>query len=369
MFIRVWPLFIKELLANWRDRANRYVLLFSPVIQVFIFAFAATQEVKNVPLAVLDQDRSALTRELISRFEGSPQFSQVVRLSGVSDIAPAINSRSAMAVVHIASDFSRKVMAGQPAQIQLLLDGRQSNSAQIIQGYAIEIVDRLNRELALAGGLQGPPSVVVARTWFNPNSQTLWSSVPGLFAILITVVGMMVSGLSVARERELGSFEQLLVSPLTSTEILAGKALSALAIAVAQSTLLMFVAMYVLAIPMEGSIVLLYSATIIFLAAVIGIGLFISSLASTQQQAIIGVFMFLTPAILLSGFATPVSNMPDWLQTLTLVNPIRHFVVISKGVFLKDLPADVIAAHLWPLTLIAAVTLSAAAWLFRHKTA
>lgn len=369
MLIRLQQLFMKELLANWRDRANRYLLLLSPLIQVLIFSFAATQEVKNVPLAVLDQDRSLLTRELISRFEGSPQFPGLIRLNSNADIASTIDSRVAPVVIHIASDFSRKILAGEPAQIQLLLDGRRSNAAQIIQGYASEIVDRFNSELIQLGRLPGPPSVVVARTWFNPNTDTLWSTVPALFAVLTTAVGLMVSALSIARERELGSFEQLLVSPLTSTEILAGKALSALVIAMAQSTILMLFAMYVLGIPMEGSMALLYAATVIFLLSVIGIGLFISSLCATQQQAIIGVFMFQAPAILLSGYATPVSNMPDWLQTLTLVNPIRHFVVISKGVFLKDLPADVIAAHLWPLALIAAVTLSGATWLFRNKMA
>ncbi len=369
MLIRLKQLFLKELLANWRDKANRYLLLISPIIQVLIFSFAATQEVKNVPLAVLDQDRSVLTRELIARFEGSPQFSRVVRLNSIAEIAPAIDSRATPAVFHMGSDFSRRLMAGQSVQVQLLLDGRRSNAAQIIQGYASEIIERFNGELAELAQLPGPPSVVVARTWFNPNTDTLWSTVPALFAVLTTAVGLMVSALSIARERELGSFEQLLVSPLTSTEILAGKALSALVIAMAQSTILMLFAMYVLGIPMEGSMTLLYAATVIFLLSVIGIGLFISSLCATQQQAIIGVFMFQAPAILLSGYATPVSNMPDWLQTLTLVNPIRHFVVISKGVFLKDLPADVIASHLWPLLLIAVVTLSGATWLFRNKTA
>jgi ABC-2 type transport system permease protein len=365
----VWALFIKEILANWRDKSNRYMLLFSPVIQVLIFSFAATQEVRNVPLAVFDQDQTVVTRELISRFEASPQFSRVIRLGSDAEIAETIDARIAPAVLYIRSDFSRKLDAGEPVKVQLLLDGRRSNAAQIITGYAVEIIDRLNGELSSLNGVRAPGSVVVARTWFNPNLETLWSSVPGLFAVLITVVGMMVSALSVARERELGSFEQLLVSPLTSAEILAGKALAALAIAMTQATVLIVIATVVLGVPMEGSIGLLYVSIIVFLLSVIGIGLFISSLSGTQQQAIIGVFMFLVPAILLSGYATPVSNMPEWLQTLTLANPIRHFVVISKGVFLKDLPIDAIAAHLLPLAIIAAVTLSSAMWLFRHKQA
>jgi ABC-2 type transport system permease protein len=365
---RLWSLIVKELLANWRDRGNRFILLIAPMVQVLVFSFAATQEVKNVPLAVLDESRSVQSRELISRFEGSPQFSQIMQLEGISDISRVIDARATPAVLHIAQDFSRKLAAGEPAKVQLLLDGRRSNAAQIIEGYTAEIIERLNAEVAKLTGQRGVPSVVVARTWFNPNSDTLWSTVPGLFAVLTTSVGMMVSALSIARERELGSFEQLLVSPLTSLEILAGKAVSALLIAVAETSIIMLTAMFVLGVPMEGSMLLLYGAMIVYLLAIIGIGLFISSLSSTQQQAIIGTFMFLAPAILLSGYATPVSNMPDWLQTLTLGNPVRHFVVIAKGAFLKDLPVDVIAAHLWPLALIAAVTLSAATWLFRHKT-
>ena len=365
----LWSLIVKELLANWRDRRNRVILLIAPMIQVLVFSFAATQEVKNVPIAVLDQDRSVLSRELISRFDGSPQFSEIIRLANIAEIAPAIDSREALAVLHIGQDFSRRLAARQPAQIQLLLDGRRSNAAQVVQGYAVEIVDRMNAEVSELGGVRDPPGLVVARTWFNPNSDTLWSTVPGLFAVLTTSVAMMVSALSVARERELGSFEQLLVSPLTSVEILAGKAASALLIAVAETSTIMLIAMYVLGVPMEGSMLLLYAAMLVYLLSIIGIGLFISALASTQQQAIIGSFMFLAPAILLSGYATPVSNMPDWLQTLTLLNPVRHFVVIAKGSFLKDLPIDVVAAHLWPLALIAAATLSAATWLFRFKTA
>jgi ABC-2 type transport system permease protein len=369
MRFRLWSLIVKELLANWRDRRNRVILLIAPMIQVLVFSFAATQEVKNVSLGVLDQDRSVLSRELISRFEGSPQFSQVIPLSSVSEIASTIDSRAALAVLHIGQDFSRRIMGRQPAQVQILLDGRSSNSAQIVHGYAIEIIDRMNAEVLEIGAVRNPSGAVVARTWFNPNSDTLWSTVPGLFAVLTTTVAMMVSALSVARERELGSFEQLLVSPLTSLEILAGKAASALMIAFAQTTIIMLISMYVLSVPMEGSMLLLYGAMIVYLLSIIGIGLFISSLASTQQQAIIGVFLFLAPAILLSGYATPVSNMPDWLQTLTLINPVRHFVVISKGSFLKDVPIDVVASHLWPLLLIAVVTLSGAMWLFRFKTA
>ena len=203
--------------------------------------------------------------------------------------------------------------------------------------------------------------------WFNPNLEPTWSTVPGLVAILTTLMGVMVTALSVARERELGTFEQLLVSPLSPAEVIVGKTLPALLLGVAEASGMVLVGVLVFRVPLTGSLGLLYLAMVVYLAAVIGIGLFVSSLAKTQQQAILGAFVFMVPAMLLSGFASPVENMPDWLQTVTLANPIRHFMVIAKGVFLKAMPAAEVVRNLVPLVLIAAVTLSAASWLFRRR--
>jgi len=210
-------------------------------------------------------------------------------------------------------------------------------------------------------------STVVSRAWFNPNLDPQWSTVPGLVAILTTLMGVMVTGLSVARERELGSFDQLLVSPLSPTEILIGKSSPALVIGVAQATGMVLVGVFVFGVPFRGSVVLLYASMVVFLLAVIGVGLFVSSLARTQQQAVLYSFLFIVPAVLLSGFASPVENMPDWIQSLTVANPVRHFLVILKGLFLKDLPAVEVARRLQPLVVLAAVTLTTASWLFRRR--
>jgi ABC-2 type transport system permease protein len=207
----------------------------------------------------------------------------------------------------------------------------------------------------------------VARVWFNPNFETTWSSVPNLVAILTTVLGLVVTALSVARERELGTFEQLLVSPLRPIEIIVGKTVPALLIGLVEVTGMLLVGVFLFRVPFHGSIALLYASMLVYLAAVIGVGLFISSLSRTQQQAILGAFVFMVPAVLLSGFASPIENMPDWLQWVTLANPVRHFLVIVKGLFLKDLPAVEVARNLWPLALIAPLTLSAATWLFRRR--
>jgi ABC-2 type transport system permease protein len=367
MWLRIHSLVVKELLAVWRDPKSRFILLGPPVIEMLIFAFAATQEVKNVRLAVFNRDTGIYARDLVERFEGSPNFAEVRHLQAEPDIARAIDSRSVLLVVHIREDFSRELAAGRPASVQLILDGRSSNASQLLAGYAEAIVERFNEELTQTRKVPPPASAVVARVWFNPNLDALWSTVPSLVAILAALEGLMVTALSVARERELGTFEQLLVSPLSPAEIVVGKTVPALLIGWGEGTLMVTVAVLVFRVPLTGSLALLYVSMTVFLFAVIGVGLFISSLARTQQQAILGTFACMVPMMLLSGFASPIENMPDWLQWLTLANPIRHFIVIVKGVFLKAMPAADVLHSLVPLAVIAVVTLSAATWLFRRR--
>src|SRR5262245_33152122 len=316
---------------------------------MLVFAFAATQEVKNVRMAVLNKDYGTAARDLVARFEGSPNFAEVRHLRGEADIAPAVDSRGVLMVVHLGPDFSRELAAGRPAAVQLILDGRRANAAQLVAGYAQDILDRYDRELAADRRRPEPPSVAVARVWFNPNLETTWNSVPSLVAILTTLMGLVVTALSVARERELGTFEQLLVSPLQPVEIIVGKTAPALLIGLAEATMMIGVGVLAFRVPLHGSVPLLYASMVVYLAAVIGVGLFISSLARTQQQAILGAFVFMVPAVTLSGFASPIENMPDWLQWATLANPLRHFLVIVKGLFLKDLPAAEVLRNLWPL--------------------
>jgi ABC-2 type transport system permease protein len=364
---RVRTLIVKELLAVLRDPRGRYILIVPPLIEMLVFSFAATQELKNVRMAVLNDDYGTAARDLVARFEGAPTFTEVRSLRGEAEIAPAIDAQRVLMVLHIGADFSRQVAAGRPAAVQLILDGRRSNAAQIVAGYSQAILDGYSRELATARHAPEPPSVVTARVWFNPNLETTWNTMPSLVAILTTMMGLVVTALSVARERELGTFEQLLVSPLDPLEIVVGKTVPALLIGLAEATAMLLAGVLAFRVPFQGSVALLYASMVVYLAAVIGVGLFVSSLARTQQQAILGAFVFVVPANLLSGFASPIENMPDWLQTLTLANPLRYYLVIVKGLFLKDMPAAEVLRNLWPLAVIALVTLSAATWLFRHR--
>jgi ABC-2 type transport system permease protein len=362
------PLIVKELLAAWRDPRGRFILIGPPLMQLLLFTYAATQDVTNVRMAVFNEDYGTAARDLIARFEGSRNFGEVSFLRGEADIAPAVDSLRVLMVLHIGPNFSRELAAGRPGSVQLILDGRRSNAAQLVAGYAQAIFDAYNQELVWGQRGPEPPSVAVSRVWFNPNRETTWNSVPSLVVILTTVMGLVVTALSVARERELGTFEQLLVSPLQPFEIIIGKTVPALLIGLAEATMIIAFGVFVFRVPLHGSLALLYASMVVYLAAVIGVGLFISSLARTQQQAILGAFVFMVPAITLSGFASPIENMPDWLQWATLANPIRHFLVIAKGLFLKNLSAAEVLRNLWPLMGIAVVTLTASTWLFRRRT-
>jgi ABC-2 type transport system permease protein len=371
MWHRILALVVKEMLAVFRDPKSRFVLIVPPLLQMVVFSFAATQEVRNVRVAVFDQDGGVAARELVSRFAGSRTFRSVRLLRGQDEVRRAIDSQDALLVLCIDPTFSRDLRAGRPARVQLVLDGRRANAAAVVLGYANSVI----AEFAAAARQHGAPpaarpvvrSVVVSRAWFNPNLNSIWNTVPSLVGILTTLVGLLITALSVARERELGTFEQLLVSPLRPFEILVGKTVPALALGLGEGLLMAAIGRLVFGIPLVGSTVLLAASIFVYLFAVVGVGLLISSIATTQQQAILGAFTFMAPAVLLSGFATPVENMPAWLRWVTYADPLRYFLVVSKGVFLEGMDARVAAATLWPLGVIAAATLGSAAWLFRHR--
>lgn len=366
---RLRALIFKELLAILRDPKSRVIIVVPPIVQLVVFSFAATLEVRNVDVMVLNRDAGRWGHEIVHRIEGAaPTFREVLHADAPTDLRAAIDRQRVLATIHIGATFSRDIEAGRPADIQIVLDGRRSNAAQIVGGYLNQIMTSVAAETpagrrALAGAIN-----VVPRNWFNPNLEFRWFMVPNLVAAIALLIGIIVTALSIARERELGTFDQLMVAPLRTHEILIGKLTPPIMIGLFHITLYVIVAVLIFGIPLRGSLFLLYGSAIFFLASVVGIGLFISAIAMTQQQAILGAFLFLVPAMLLSGFTTPIENMPTWLQPITLINPLRYFVIVVRGVFLKDIPVGEVVAQTVPLALIAVVSLSSAAWLFRHRT-
>lgn len=367
MLSRILSLIFKEMLAMWRDKKSRIVMIVPPIMQLFIFAFAATLDVKNVPIGILNRDNGKQGFELVQRFYGSPVFNKVVFLKSVEEVAPFIDNMKGVMVISLDEQFSKNLTAGREANIQLILDGRKSNTAQIVAGYASSIIQTFNHDFATRAQISQQNTQIIPRNWFNPNLLYYWYNIPSLSGIITMLVGLLVTALSVAREREMGTFDQLLVSPATPFEILVGKTIPAVIIGMAEGTIIISVGVFIFDIPFTGSILLLYMAMFVFVMAISGVGLFISSLSNTQQQAVLGSFLFMSPSVLLSGFATPIENMPIWLQPVTFLIPLRYYLIVAKGIFLKNMPADIVFENVWPMAIIAIFTLGCASWFFKRR--
>lgn len=367
MLGRVYSLIIKEILAVWRDKKSRFVLIVPPILQLFIFTFAATLDVQNVTIGILNRDNGEQGFELVQRFHGSPTFAHIIYLKGVEEIEPLIDNQRAMMVVHLDEQFSRNLDAGKVADVQLIMDGRKSNTTQIVQGYAASIINRFNDDLAVQKGFKQQRAKLFPYYWYNPNLLYYWYNVPSLCGILTMFEALIISAISVSRERELGTFDQLLVSPLSPFEIVLGKIIPAIIISMLEGTLIILAGIFVFKVPFTGSFLLLYFGMFVFVCAIVGVGLFISALSMTQQQAVLGSFIFSSPSILLSGFATPIENMPYWLQYFTYAIPLRYFLVIAKGLFLKAMPAEVVLSNTWPMAIIALITITGSTFCFRRR--
>jgi len=372
---RLLALIVKEFLALLKDPKSRSVLIGPPFIQLIVFGYAATFELKDIPYAVYNEDRGAISRTLEAAFAGAPSFRQVATLSSGAEMAPLLDSRQALLVIHIGPRFSERLLSGESSQessqihapLQVIIDGRNSNTAMVALNYVRSIVDQFNRQWMRERGLPAMPAHLESRAWFNPNLESRWFFVPGIIGMLALITTILVTAMTVAREREQGTFDQLLVTPLRPGEILIGKALPGFLIGLAQGTVILLIVTLWFKVPLLGSLPALYCGLALFLMSGVGAGLLISSLAVTQQQGLLGAFLFMVPAIILSGFATPIANMPPIVQAITRIDPLRYFLVILRKVFLEGAGFDVLLHQLWPMALIGTAALALASWLFRHR--
>ena len=380
MLQRLLAIVRKELITMLRDPRARMALIIPPIIQLFIFSSAATMEVKNIALAVVDLDRGPYAADVQQRLGGSRSFTRLPRYANVASARGALEREQVIGILVLPSGFSADRTAGRPASAQLLLDGRRSNAAQITAQYVSIIMASEAADLSgapphanTAGGSAAlaPPAnaEVVIDNWFNPNLDYQWFMLPNLVGTLSLGVALMITALSVARERELGTFDQTLVSPATPVEIALGKLLPPLLVATVQATLYLLIVTLLYGVPFRGNLLVFYAAVLAFAEACAGVGLFISSLVHTQQQAFLGAFAVLLPFALLSGFATPVENMPWWLQFVTTINPLAHMLRLMQGLFLKGASVASMAQDLVKLLEIALCTTVAAVLLFRRKAA
>ncbi len=367
MWRRIGALMKKEFLALFKDKRSRIVVIVPPILQLLVFGYAATFDLNRIPLAVYDEDHSQASRDLVARFEGSSNFDLVTTISHDEQIAPLVNARKALLVLHIGPQFSRELLGGRSGPVQVIIDGRNSNTAAILLNYVNTIIAGFNTDWQQQIGAVATPAYLETRAWFNPNLVSRWFIVPGIVGLLTLVVTTLVTALSVAREREQGTFDQLLVTPFRPVEILIGKALPGFIIGFAEATVIILIVTLWFQVPLRGSVVTLYVGIFFFLLSTVGMGLMISSLSVTQQQGLLGAFLFIVPSIILSGFATPIANMPVLVQRLTLINPMRYFLVILRSIFLQGAPFHLLISQFWPMAVIGLVNLAVAGRMFRAR--
>jgi pyoluteorin transport system permease protein len=365
--LRIVTLVRKELLTLLKDPRSRVILFVPAILQSLLFGYAASYDLNHVPYAVFDRSRSAASSALIARLDGSGVFDRVANIERAADAKTLIDSRRALIVIQIGPDFERRLAAGQTADVQVIADGRNSNTAGTALGYINTIVDAFNAEWRQTHGLAAPPVSVSIRAWYNPNLETRWNMIPGLIGTITLLQTLLLTALSVAREREDGTFDQLLVTPIRPAEIMIGKALPSTVVGLIQATLILLVAQLWFGIPFVGSFLTLYAGLCLFVIAAVGVGLFVSALSATMQQAMLFSFVLVMPFILLSGLATPIGNMPVVFQYLTLINPLRYVIDLTRRVYLEGAGAADLFSDLWPLAVIGAATLPVAAWMFRNR--
>lgn len=363
---RIKHMLIKEFIQIFRDPRMKGVIFLMPIIQLLVFGYAVTTDVKNIPTLVYDLDNSVASRELIGRFVKSGYFEVLEYTDRDSRIRDLMDRGEVGAVLRINKGFENDLRAGRTAQLQLIVDGTDSNTAGIVLNYSSRIAGQFSNKvlverLTRATGRPANTSRVEleTRAWFNENLESRNFYVPGVIAIIVMLITLMLTSMAVVREKEIGTMEQIMVTPITSVEFILGKTVPFALIGFADVVLITLLGVFWFEVPIRGSLLLLFVATALYLLTTLAIGLFISTVSQTQQQAMMSTFFFYFPAVLLSGFMFPIANMPVVVQWLTYLNPLRYFLVIIRGVFLKGVGPDV----LWPQILALAVMGRVALWL------
>ena len=359
MFKRVRFLFVKELIQVLRDKRLRITLIFPPIFQLIVFGYAANLDVKHINTAVRDLDRSVESRELITRFGSSKYFDIISYPQTPKEIEALIKKGDVILSIEIPSDFSKKLKKGNTATVQIILDGTESNTAMIALGYVGRIlseysttimIKRLNRQGMV--GFEEAGVELEQRIWFNPNAESRLFYVPGVIASIAFLIPIILTAQAIVREREIGTLEQIMVTPIRSWELMVGKTLPFAMIGLVDAIMIALIGVFWFEVPLRGNPLILLLGNVLFLMSSVGIGLFISTISSTQQQAQISTFFFMMPAFILSGFAFPLENMPEWLQTITYANPLRYFLIIIRGVFLKGNGLDILWSEMLALAIL-----------------
>jgi len=352
MLVRLKQMLIKEFIQVFRDKRARVVLFGPPIIQMLVFGYAATFEIYHVPTVVLDLDHSQESRELLSRFSCSPYFDVQRQLTDYRQIGDLIEQGKATVGLEINAGFAQNLRKGQTAPLQVIVDATNSNTALIASAYITRIAlgfardyqrDRIYR-ISPQMMEQMPSVQLEQRPWYNPDLRSRWFFVPGIIGSLTVVLVVTLTAFAVVREREIGTLEQIMVTPIRPAEFILGKTLPFFLIGLFDVSLIATAGTLWFQVPFRGQILVLFAGAVLFLLCMLGVGLLISTVSSTQQQAMVTAFFFIMPAITFSGFGFPISTMPQWLQYLTYLSPLRYFLVVLRGTYLKGVGMEI----LWP---------------------
>jgi len=361
---RVAAMVVKEFRQMFRDPRMARVIFVAPVIQLLVFGYAVSTDIANTATFLVDHDRTRASRELVDSFTASGYFRIVGRSDRPLDLVRALERGEAVVGLTIPVNFARDSTSSEGARVQILLDGTNSNTASIAKGYAERIVADFGRRLAPRGALA---LELRDRPWFNPNLESRDYNVPAVVGALIMLISLLLTSLAVVREREIGTLEQLKVSPLTAGELIAGKTIPFAVIALIDLAIVTAVALYWFEVPFRGRFFLLLVASALYILSALGVGLFISTISATQQEAFLASFLVFMPAILLSGFMFPVTSMPEVFQWATLLNPVRHYLEIVRAVFLKGAGFHALSRQFAALFVIGTSILLFAATRFRKS--
>ncbi len=374
MFERIKQMLVKEFIQVFRDPKMRGIIFLMPIIQVLVFGYAVTTDVTHVATAVFDLDNSVASRELVSRFVKSGYFDIVARVENDEHARQLVDRGEALAVLRLNRGFENDLRGGRAAQLQVILDGTDSNTAGVVLNYSAKIAGQFSQQvlvtrLTRAKGVADEPGGVELQTraWFNENLESRNFYVPGVIAIIVLLVTLMLTSMAVVREKEIGTMEQIMVTPIKPLEFILGKTVPFALIGFADVLLITVISLVWFEIPIRGSVLLLLGGAALYLMTSLGVGLFISTVSETQQQAMMSTFFFYFPAVLLSGFMFPIANMPPVIQWFTYLNPLRYFLVIIRGIFLKGVGLDILWPQMGALAVMGVLTLWLASRRF-HKT-
>ena len=359
MAIQLCALLTKEFLLLLRGRRGLLALLLPPVLQLMLFGYAATFDVTAAPIAILNEDLGTGGRELAARFASSPLFRLIALPTTEAELTRLVDEGDAVLALRIGQRFSAELGRGTASDLQIVIDGRPLNTALMVQSYAQSIVAGFNRDHIALNGLPRPLAATVTRAWYNPNLLSHWYVVPGLVAKILLIVTLTSATLAIVAEREQGTLERLVASAVSPLQLLIGKTLPAFLVGFGQGMAMTALTAWWFGVPFRGSLPLLALSLAAMLLAAIGIGLLISAAARSQPQAIVAMFLCMVPAIMLSGFATPIASMPDAIQALTAINPLRWFIAIMRGLFLRGSGWEEVWPLLRPILLTAGLSLGA----------